>query len=146
MLYCGPAFAGLPPQVARPPVRARKCIAIVSGLAAGEPGVDAPRLMLLLDWMKGMLGDTATCQSVARLVICGARSPALCSFCFVAALPSCFRTLRDVLLLCERLSLNRVCRASSCALVRAGFRGGAAAWSWCLVMDCYQGRRRRKLS
>lgn len=70
--YWSACGAGLPPQIARPPVSARKCIAIVSGLAAGDPSVDAPRLMLLLDWMKGLLGDTAKCQSVARLVICGA--------------------------------------------------------------------------
>jgi hypothetical protein len=66
--------AGLAPQPARNIPTERKLIALASGLAVGEPSADAPRLLLLLDWLKGILGDTRSCQQVARLVICGETS------------------------------------------------------------------------
>lgn len=52
-----------------------KYIAFTSGLTTGASSTDVPRLMLLVDWLRGMLGDTALCQRVARLVVCGVPPP-----------------------------------------------------------------------
>ena len=65
----------MPLQPALPVVEKDKWVAVASGLCVGDPAVDAPRLMLLVDWLKGMLGDTELCQQVCRLIICGAPCP-----------------------------------------------------------------------
>ena len=75
----------MPVQPARTPSSSEKWIAVASGLCIGDPAVDAPRLMLLLDWMKGMLGDTALCKRVCRLIICGAQ-PDLNRLCWLSSM------------------------------------------------------------
>ena len=64
--------SGLPPQLAREPRQEQKYLAVASGLCVGDPAVDLPRSMLLIDWMKGLFGDAEKCKDVVRLVICGA--------------------------------------------------------------------------
>jgi DNA polymerase alpha/epsilon subunit B len=61
----------MPLQPSRPP-SGDKWVAIASGLSVGEPAVDAPRTLLFIDWIKGMLGDISLCSKVCRLIICGA--------------------------------------------------------------------------
>lgn len=102
--------AGLAPQPPRNLASEHKYIALVSGLAAGEPSVDAPRLLLLLDWLRGALGDTSRCQRLARLVVCGVRPdeslacvPCM-SMAFLALLwPSCVALVGSTLTHCFNL-------------------------------------------
>lgn len=72
-------FAGLPTQPVREPLEKRKYVALVSGLCIGEPALDIPKTMLLMDWVKGLFGNADQCKDVVRLVVCG-------TFC--AAMPS----------------------------------------------------------
>lgn len=59
-------------QPARTPLQAPgPLVAFASGLCIGDAGADMPRLLLLLDWLKGLHGDVERCSRVARLVICG---------------------------------------------------------------------------
>jgi DNA polymerase delta subunit 2 len=74
-------FCGVPPQRPRPPpAGGDKYIAIVSGLALGDPagrggeGGGALRLQLLVDYLGGLLGgeqEHATVARIARIVIAG---------------------------------------------------------------------------
>lgn len=68
--YC--MHAGLPPQPAKPSLATAKYVALASGLCIGEPAVDVPKTMLLMDWVKGLFGDADQCKDVVRMVICGA--------------------------------------------------------------------------
>ena len=81
------SLTGVPVQPPRPQLASDKWVAVASGLCVGDPAVDAPRLLLLVDWLKGMLGDVELCQQVCRLIICGAP----CSMhCFVLSLLTSF--------------------------------------------------------
>eukprot|EP00892_Ulva_mutabilis_P008641 jgi/Ulvmu1/6149/UM028_0005.1 len=64
-------YAGLPAQPTKSPLPAKKYVALASGLCIGEPAVDVPKTMLLMDWVKGLFGDADHCKDVVRLVICG---------------------------------------------------------------------------
>ena len=64
-------FVGLPTQLTLEPLATTKYVALASGLCIGEPAVDVPKTMMLIDWVKGLLGDADQCKDVVRLVICG---------------------------------------------------------------------------